>query len=98
MNLDDQVAAWAAHSGAAVDDVLAALLERRDRVLALSLARLRAGYGLYGDSMFRADDVDSERDLLEELADAVNYCVARRARALQGREPGSHRVNNPAAS
>jgi hypothetical protein len=51
-----------------------------EKVLSVARERLISGYEEYGDLMFTCDDDTARKNVIEELADAVNYMVSREVR------------------
>ena len=49
----------------------------RDEVLKAARERLVSGFEIYGDEMFTWDDKTARENIIEELADAVNYMLSR---------------------
>ena len=75
LTLGEQLIRFDQHADAARNRLVRqlTLTGRWERVKRQARARLIAGYPEFGDAMFRADN---GLDVLEELADAVNYAVA----------------------
>lgn len=77
MNLDEQMTHFDRH----VDDAwldLSDLMGRYESTIkSVARARLMHGYAEFGDSMFEKDNQLLIIEMIEEVADAINYVLAR---------------------
>jgi hypothetical protein len=85
LSLEDQLSYFDANFEEAYAAVLNHLQFDREAIKARSRARLEAGFPIYGDEMWGWTPKKLLEEILEELADAPNYALAkmRRESALQ---------------
>jgi hypothetical protein len=74
--LDEQLRIFEERERDAYYAILYIMYTEWPRVVALARERLIAGYCEFGDQMFRWDSETRHRNVLEELADALNYSVS----------------------
>ena len=71
--LEEQQAIIGRHLTVAFDELIQRLHAHRSFIYGLALERLTAGYDEYGDATFQRPHSQLEREIREELADALNY-------------------------
>ena len=76
MNLDEQLEAFDMYAARAFELAVDDMMREHAAILALARDRLTEGASLYGDEIWRKSAGVLYDDMLEELADAVNYRVA----------------------
>ena len=74
--LEDQQRIVNQHLDAAFDELVDRLHSQRAFIYGLALERLAVGVEEYGDAIFHRSPDQLEREVLEELADSVNYVAA----------------------
>lgn len=80
MTREEQLRLMRRDAPLALNRVLAMLGTHHQEILAAVLARVDAGYDLYGTEGWQKTPYELDGDTIEELADAVAYQVMRRHR------------------
>ena len=79
----EQDAIRAAYVGKVLCDLPSWIKRHQFRILATADARHDEGFESYGDWISRENEDDLEQDMIEEIADYINYACAARSRGMR---------------
>lgn len=76
MDLDKQTEIFDRKSEECLAKLYTFISEHEDDILSMARDRLVDGYSKYGEKMWMMDTKERRYNILEEIADAVNYMVS----------------------